>query len=254
MFPIKDSIRSPISPVVVYALIAVNTAVFIYQSYQLSESASHIFSLQHALVPLRYFDTDWARQAGLDPKDYWPFLTGIFMHGSWWHLILNMWTLYIFGSSLEGRVRSLPFLAFYLLCGLIASLTHAYFNADSDVPALGASGAIAGVMGGYATTFPRARLTLLVPIIIIPLLFKIPALAFALIWFGLQFLQGFAELISPSMGGGIAWWAHVGGFLAGVLLIPLWRLTPDLTYDEDAPHLKKPVAPEPQGYEPGPWG
>jgi membrane associated rhomboid family serine protease len=180
------------------------------------------------------------------------------MHGGWWHLILNMWTLFIFGSSLEGRIGRLQFLNFYLICGISASFAHAYFNQDSAVPALGASGAIAGVLGAYATTFPRAKLTILILIVIIPFFFKIPALAYALIWFVFQFAQGFIDLASPSMGGGIAWWAHIGGFLAGVALIPLWRFGPDRTTDESQPRLNASVAPVAtggaSGWTRGPWG
>lgn len=230
MIPIKDSIRIPRPPAVTYGLILVNAAVFLYQSI-LSPDASYIFSVEHALVPRRYFDPVWAIYYGLSPDNYWPFITGIFMHGGWLHIILNMWTLYIFGSSLEGRIGRIPFLIFYLLCGVAASFAHAWFNSDSVVPALGASGAIAGVTGAYAVTFPRAKILILIPIVIIPLFFHIPALAFALIWFGLQFLQGAIDLVSSSMGGGIAWWAHIGGFIAGVALIPLFRFGPDQTRD-----------------------
>ncbi len=180
------------------------------------------------------------------------------MHGGWWHLILNMWTLFIFGSSLEGRIGRPQFLSFYLVCGLIASIAHVYFNQDFAVPALGASGAIAGVLGAYATTFPRAKLTILILIVIIPFFFRIPALAYALIWFGFQFAQGFIDLASPSMGAGIAWWAHIGGFLAGVLLIPFWRFGPDRTFDESQAPLPAPLTTVASngtsGWTRGPWG
>ncbi len=162
MFPIKDSIRISITPVITYAIILINTVVFLYQ-YSLTTKQSYYFSMLHALVPRRYFDPAWAAGIGLNQHDYWPFITGVFMHGGWWHLIINMWTLFIFGSSLEGRLGRLPYLSFYLVCGVIASFTHAYFNQDLDIPTVGASGAIAGIMGAYATTFPRARVTILIP-------------------------------------------------------------------------------------------
>jgi membrane associated rhomboid family serine protease len=230
MIPIRDSIRIPRAPVVTYGLILVNAAVFLYQ-ISLPPQASYLLSVEYALVPQRYFDPAWARYYGLSPDNYWPFVTGTFMHGGWLHIILNMWTLYIFGSSLEGRLGRVPFLLFYLACGVAASFAHAWFNQDSSVPALGASGAIAGVTAAYAMTFPRARLLLLIPIVIIPFFFTIPALAFALIWFGIQFLQGAIDLVSPSMGGGIAWWAHIGGFVAGVVLIPFFWFGKDETRD-----------------------
>ena len=232
MFPLRDSIRIPFAPLATYLLILTNAAVFLYQE-QLSARAAYEFSLRYALVPRRYFDPAWAHIHGLNPHDYLPFIAGTFIHGGWWHIILNMWTLFIFGTSLEGRIGRLGFLSFYLACGLIASFAHAYFNMDSTVPALGASGAIAGVLGAYATTFPRAKITILILIVIVPLFFKVPALAYALIWFAFQFLEGFMNLASAGTGGGIAWWAHIGGFLAGLALIPLWRLGPDRTYDEE---------------------
>ncbi len=221
MFPIRDSVRTLQTPVIVYLLIAVNAAIFLYQE-SLGNNAAVLFTYQHGLVPIRYFDPFWARRNGLPATDYWPFLTATFLHGGWLHIILNMWTLYIFGASMEGRMGSIPFLIFYLACAVASTATHAWFNAASDVPVIGASGAIAGVIGAYAVSFPTARITLLVPIIIIPLIFDIPAVAFAAIWFGMQVLQGAWETLSPSLGGGIAWWAHIGGFIAGILFLPLF--------------------------------
>ncbi len=257
MFPIKDSIRIPFPPYVTYGLILVNALVFLYQA-SLTPYGAAAFSYEHALVPRRYFDPGWAKAYGLSATDYLPFLEGTFMHGGWWHLILNMWTLFIFGASLEGRIGRWQFLTFYLACGLSASFAHAAFNQDSTVPALGASGAIAGVLGAYATTFPRAKLTILILLVFIPLFFKIPALAYALVWFGFQFAQGFIDLATPGAAGGIAWWAHIGGFIAGLVLIPLWRFGPDLTFDDAQPRLEPPPAPvatqAPSGWTRGPWG
>jgi len=262
MFPLKDSIRIPFAPIATYFLIFINAIVFLYQR-SLSEAGAYAFSLQYALVPRRYFDPAWAHAHGLSPNDYLPFISGTFIHGGWWHIILNMWTLFIFGASLEGRIGHLGFLSFYLVCGAIASLAHACFNMDSTVPALGASGAIAGVLGAYATTFPRAKVTILILLIIIPLFFKIPALGYALIWFGFQFLEGFIHLASPGTAGGIAWWAHIGGFAAGMVLIPLWRFGPDRTYDEEqmryprrwpAPGAASNNSGESSGWTRGPWG
>ena len=260
MFPIKDSIKIPITPVVTYGLILINVLVFLYQN-ALSPKEAIVFSYEHALVPRRYFDPEWAQDNGLSPTDYLPFIEGVFMHGGWLHLILNMWTLFIFGASLEGRIGRLQFLSFYLVCGLLASFAHAYFNQDSTMPALGASGAIAGVLGGYATTFPRAKLTILILIIVIPLFFRVPALFYALVWFAFQFAQGFIDLAGQSAteGNGVAWWAHIGGFLAGIALIPFWRFAPNRTYDESQPRflpdLPSAAAPgDSSGWPRGPWG
>jgi membrane associated rhomboid family serine protease len=127
----------------------------------------------------------------------------------------------LFGPVIEDRQGPLGYLAFYLICGLIASVTHAVFNAFSTVPVLGASGAIAGVLGCYMRLFPLARVVVVIPILFIPLFFELPAFLFAGFWFLLQVLQGTAELLGPSTGGGVAWWAHIGGFVAGFALAPL---------------------------------
>jgi membrane associated rhomboid family serine protease len=131
--------------------------------------------------------------------------------------------LWVFGPTVEDRLGHGTYLVFYVACGTAAALAHVVFNPTSTVPALGASGAIAGVLGCYVRLFPLARLIVLVPIIFIPLFFEVPALVFVGIWFILQVLQGTAELFMPSSGGGVAWWAHIGGFLAGLALGPVLR-------------------------------
>jgi membrane associated rhomboid family serine protease len=205
----------------VWAIVAVNALAFLYQQ-SLSAPEQQWFLYQHALVPRRYFLPWWGAANGLSPLDLTPFVTNTFLHGGWLHIILNLWTLYIFGPALEDRLGPARFLALYLLSGLAASVTHAVFNAASPVPVLGASGAIAGVIAAYAVRFPYAWVRVIVPIIIIPLFFSIPALVFAGIWFFLQVLQGATELMNPFAGAaGIAWWAHIGGFIAGWVLLPL---------------------------------
>jgi membrane associated rhomboid family serine protease len=220
MIPIRDSIVVRTTPTVVYALIVANVLVFLLQ-ISMTGVVGREFIYEYALVPLRYANPNWAAYQGLSPNDYSPFVSSFFMHGGFLHILVNMWTLYIFGSSVESRYGSVTFFVFYLLCGIAANIAHFYFNQDSAVPVLGASGAVAGVMGAYAMTFPRARLIMLVPIVFIPLFFELPALSFVVLWFGLQVLQGAVEMLRPSMGGGIAWWAHIGGFIAGIALLPL---------------------------------
>lgn len=218
MFPIRDSVARSRQPAVVWAIIALNVAVF---AYQLSLTAPELqaFIVQHALIPLRYFSPSWAARHDLSPADVTPFLTNTFMHGGFLHIILNLWTLYIFGPALEDRLGPARFLALYLAAGVIASIAHAAFNASSALPALGASGAIAGIIGAYAVRFPYAWVRVLVPIIIFPLFFSIPAMLFAGLWFLMQVMQGTGSLFLPGDGGGIAWWAHIGGFLAGLFLV-----------------------------------
>jgi membrane associated rhomboid family serine protease len=205
----------------VWAIIAANAAAFLYEQ-SLSERQLEWLLYEHALVPARYFLPAWGQLGGLSPTDLTPFITNTFLHGGWLHIILNMWTFYIFGPALEDRLGMGRFLALYLLSGLAASVTHAVFNATSQVPTLGASGAIAGVIAAYALRFPHAWVRVVVPIVFIPLLFSIPAMLFAGIWFLMQVVQGTSELMLPIGGAaGIAWWAHVGGFIAGLVLLPL---------------------------------
>jgi membrane associated rhomboid family serine protease len=205
----------------VWAIIAANAAAFFYQ-LSLSGPELDGFLYRHALVPARYFLPAWGAYEGLSPTDLTPFITNTFLHGGWLHIILNLWILYIFGPALEDRLGMARFLVLYLLSGLAASVAHAAFNATSQVPVLGASGAIAGVIAAYAVRFPYAWVRVVVPIVIIPIFFSVPAMVFAGIWFFLQVLQGTSELMTPFTGSaGIAWWAHIGGFIAGLVLLPM---------------------------------
>lgn len=240
MFPLRDSVSRTHTPWVVWTIIAVNAAAFLYQ-LGLSERGLQWFLYQHALVPLRYFSPGWAVGNGLSPADLTPFVTNTFLHGGWLHIILNMWTLYIFGPALEDRLGPARFAALYLAAGVAASVLHALFNAASPIPVLGASGAIAGVIAAYAVRFPFAWVRVLVLIVFIPLFFSIPAMLFAGIWFLTQVIQGTSELFMPFAGSGIAWWAHIGGFLAG------WALMGML----DRP--TGPTAGIPVRYNGGPW-
>jgi membrane associated rhomboid family serine protease len=150
--------------------------------------------------------------------DYWPFITSMFLHGGWLHIISNMWTLYIFGDNVEDRMGTMRFVMFYFLCGLAAGIVHILTNLSSTIPTVGASGAIAGVLGAYFLLFPTARVITLIPIFIFPLFVEIPAITYLIIWFISQLFSGVLSLGLPDDVGGIAWWAHVGGFVAGMML------------------------------------
>lgn len=219
MFPVQNGVPYRTAPFVTWSLIVINVAIFLYQ-ISLSPPALDRFLAQYALIPGRYFvQLPFLPEPTL--ADYLPFATNMFLHGGWLHLILNMWTLYLFGPSVEDRMGRGRYVVFYLTCGIAASAAHAYFNSTSFVPALGASGAIAGVIGCFVRLFPLANLIVVIPILFFPFFFEVPALLFAGIWFLMQIVSGMIELLHPSIGGGIAWWAHVGGFIAGVLLTPL---------------------------------
>ena len=216
MFPIKTSIQYRAVPLVVLALIAVNIAVFLLQQSGAPNEARR-FLYEFALIPARFLQPDGY------PGVLATLITTAFMHGGFWHLAINMWVLWLFGAPLAAGMGARRFLAFYLVCGVLASLTHVAVNLDSVVPTLGASGAIGGVLGGFSRRYPRARITFFVLLIIFPLFFTLPALIFAGGWFVIQLLGGLADAgISAAGAGGIAWWAHIGGFVAGLLLVGLF--------------------------------
>lgn len=218
MIPIRNAVPSRYPPVVTWLLIATNCLVFLLQN-SLSPADLEEFLRDFALIPARY--TAGFVDGDVSAADLFPFFTMMFLHGGWLHLILNMWTLWLFGPTVEDRLGHGRYLAFYLACGLAASIAHVVFNPTSIVPALGASGAIAGVLGCYMRLFPMARIVVVVPIIFIPLFFEVYAFVFVGLWFLVQLFQGTAELLLGISAGAVAWWAHVGGFVAGLALGPL---------------------------------
>lgn len=216
MFPFIDTAPRAARPVAVFSLIAVNTLVFLWMT-TLPPRTLQAVLMQIALVPARYAHPAEAMRVGLDPNNWWPFLTNAFMHGGWLHLITNMWFLWIFGPAMEARLGRLWFTLMYLSGAVAASIVQVVTQPDTIVPVLGASGAIAAVIAAYAFTYPRARVITIFLLVFIPLFFPLPAILFALIWFALQVIQGTADLAVPSMAGGVAWWAHIGGFAFGAL-------------------------------------
>ncbi len=216
MIPIYDTAPRARRPVIVLSLIALNTIVFLGMTTLTKEGVAWVM-VHLALIPVRYSQPEAALAAGLDPSNYWPLLTNTFLHGGWLHLILNMWTLWIFGPAMEARCGRPGFSILYLAGAVAASAVHVVANWESAIPALGASGAIAAVIAVYAVSYPRARVILLVPILFLPLFIPVPAIFFAVFWFLLQMLQGTMELFAPSMAAGVAWWAHIGGFVFGAL-------------------------------------
>ena len=218
MFPLRDDAPRFGTPFITLALIVVNVAVFVYQFWLAIESpgAQQTFVETFGAIPLR------AEQAlaGRYPliEGIGPVFTSIFLHGGWLHLIGNMWFLWIFGDNVEDELGHFTYLLFYLACGLLASLAHILANPESMVPAVGASGAIAGVMGAYLVRFPSARITTLVWIFVFITTIELPAVVMLVYWLAIQFFSGAAETGGAGTGG-VAWWAHVGGFVAGAVLI-----------------------------------
>ncbi len=216
MIPIRDSVKSQTFPLVNSAMIAINSLAFFYE-LSLGEQLNQFFQV-YGLVPAHFVDD--LVQFNLTGALI-PIFTSIFMHGGWMHFIGNMWFLYIFGDNVEDSMGHGRYLFFYLLTGVGASLAHVFFNVSSEVPTIGASGAIAGVMGAYMVLHPRGRIVTLVPIFFI-FFVNVPAVVFLLIWIGLQTLQGVTAL-GANVTGGVAWWAHIGGFALGAILIFLFR-------------------------------
>jgi membrane associated rhomboid family serine protease len=213
MIPIHDTLRSSTYPVVTHLLIGVNLAVFLFQMTLGPELERFIYF--YGLVPARYSVPRIAGYFSLG-QQLFALLSFMFLHGGFWHLLGNMWSLYIFGDNVEDHLGPLRYLGFYLLCGLVSGLTHILLNLGSNVPTIGASGAIAGVMGAYFLLHPRARILTLIPIFFIPYFIEIPAFFFLGVWLLLQFLNAAGSQAGMT---GIAWWAHIGGFIGGMLLV-----------------------------------
>jgi len=200
-----------------WLIILVNGLVFAYE-LSLPFPALKGFFFEFGIVPARYSHSGGLSSTGLPPLGYLPFLTSMFLHGGWAHVIGNMWFLYLFGDNVEDRMGHLGFLFFYLSSGLFAGAIHYWTNTHSALPTIGASGAIAGVMGAYFVLYPRSRIITLIPIFFYPLFVEIPAIVFLFFWFMTQILSGSLALVSGQSFGGIAWWAHAGGFAAGIIL------------------------------------
>lgn len=218
MLPIKDSIPSYNTPAMLYALLIANGVVFVFE---MSLGEDEIKAFFHVFGFIPSYLTDFFQGESSDMNIFMPLLSSMFLHGGLAHLIGNMWTLWIFGDNVEDRMGSLRFLIFYLLCGIIASLVHWMFNPLSNVPSVGASGAISGVLGAYFLLYPLARVIVLVPVFFWPFFFDVPAMFYLAVWFLGQIIGAQLAPNDPSVGG-IAFAAHIGGFISGLLLMPLF--------------------------------
>jgi membrane associated rhomboid family serine protease len=218
MVPLRDDNPTRIVPVVTYALIAINIAVFLYE-LSLGEQLEAFFRVW-AVIPRELTASFAGQPTGLPFPAWVTLITSQFLHGGFLHVAGNMLFLWIFGNNIEDKLGHVKYLIFYLACGILAGLTQWFFSSDSIVPSLGASGAIAGVMGAYILRFPKAEILTFVPGFFIT--FRVPALFFLGFWFAQQALYSFASLSVPTnvgmQSGGIAYWAHAGGFVFGAIL------------------------------------
>jgi membrane associated rhomboid family serine protease len=213
MFPIKDDIPSKKFPLAIIFLIAINAAVFAYQLTLTPEQLA-IFIFRYGFIP-----------ANLDfyaPQTLIPLVTSIFMHGGWLHIISNMWFLGIFGDNVEDKFGHLKFVFIYLAFGIGASLAHYFINPASAIPAIGASGAVAGVLGSYLIFFPRAKILTIVVIIFFITAVQVSATVWLGLWFGLQIL-GALQLVH--LGTMVAYWVHIAGFLIGFITAIIGKIT-----------------------------
>jgi hypothetical protein len=222
MIPLRDNIPARHYPVVTHVLIAVNVLVFMAQvTHGPRELQEFVFT--YGLVPARY--TVERFSAYFSPfQQFFSFFSFMFLHGGFLHLIFNMWTLYIFGDNVEDRLGSFYYFIFYIGCGLVSGMAHFFLNLESTTPVIGASGAIAGVMGAYFLLYPGSKILTLIPIIFIPFFVEIPAFFFLGLWFLMQLLNAAGTQAHQA---GIAWWAHIGGFVCGMLALKLFPLLPD---------------------------
>lgn len=223
MFPIKDYIPRRYTPFALWALIAANALVFLFELSLPEDQLNQLFHIL-GVVPARYFQPEWAAWAGYPETGGLPFVAHMFLHSGFFHFLVNMWILVVFADNIEDVMGPLRFVLFYLSCGLLALFGHMAFFSQSTVPVIGASGAIAGVMGAYMRLYPQAQVLTLVPIFFFPLFINLPALVFLGLWFLMQFSSGVVATVGTQGAGGVAWWAHAFGFVAGLLLIPLFKV------------------------------
>ena len=226
MIPLRDTVPTKNYPVVNTTIIGLNVIIFLYQLTQSVGLERFIYI--YGLVPARYSVPQISAYFTAFQQVF-SFFSFMFLHGGIWHLVGNMWSLYIFGDNVEDRLGPLRYLAFYIICGLASGLSHLLLNLNSNVPTIGASGAIAGVMGAYFILHPRARILTLIPIIFIPYFLEIPASFFLGIWFVLQFINAAG---SHGQASGVAWWAHIGGFVFGILFLKLMLILPSASPPE----------------------
>jgi membrane associated rhomboid family serine protease len=230
MIPLRDTVRSKNFPAVNTGLIVVNVLVFLWQ-LSLGPHLEEAF-YSFGIVPLRYSDPSVSIHFTTF-EQILPFFSSMFLHGGVFHILGNMWFLYIFGDNVEDNLGHIRYFLFYVLCGVTAGLIHLLTNWHSKIPTIGASGAIAGVMGGYLLLYPRARILTLIPILIFFQLFEIPAFIFLGYWLLIQIVSG---SLTASNVGGVAWWAHVGGFVSGLILVKILGVIPRTGLNEGLRH------------------
>ncbi|MCS7168726.1 MAG: rhomboid family intramembrane serine protease [Gemmatales bacterium] len=225
MIPLWDNIPARRFPLAMWAFIALNTLVFLLEQTLKPAELERLFWL-NGIVPAYTLRLIQEGSWPLLATEVVPLFTSMFLHGGWLHFLGNMWTLYLFGDNVEDRMGTARFAIFYLACGILAGVFHILAEPMSYVPAIGASGAISGVLGAYLLLYPYARVFTLVPIFIFPWLVELPAVIFIGFWYLTQVFEGVLAIAHEVAYQGVAWWAHIGGFLAGLTLTPFFVRRP----------------------------
>ena len=213
MIPIRDTAPCYSKPLVTWGIMAVCIGIFIAMQIMPDETAVSLLN-RYGMVPIRYT----GHYAGLPFDGYFSFISNLFLHASWMHLLVNIWFLWIFADNVEDRMGRLPFLIFYLLCGAFATLLQWYFDPTLAIPVIGASGAIAGVLAAYFFLYPLERVIVWVPLFFLPIVIHVPAITFLGLWVLLQLHNATTAIIFEGGTAHVAWWAHLGGFVAGSVL------------------------------------
>lgn len=229
MIPIRDTIRSKTFPIINWLIIGANALVFLFELSLSPQSLVQFISIFGIIPEQLNILRPWVMIA--NPLPLVTLITHMFLHGGWVHFLSNMWILYIFGDNVEAKLGHFRYAIFYILGGMAAGLTQVLIAPDSSVPSIGASGAIAAVLGAYLVLFPHARVITLIPIFIFFWFVDIPAIFYLGFWFISQLFSGILSLPTAGAVGGVAWWAHIGGFIYGVFLHKLFvKRTPSDTY------------------------
>jgi len=226
MIPLRDTVRSRTFPIVNMSIIIVNVLVFFGESGLTEMGLTELF-YTFGLIPSWFLQTV---ERGEFVQGVIPLFTSIFLHGGWLHIISNMLFLWVFGDNIEDRMGHFKYLLFYLIVGVIGNIAQVMANPQSTIPIIGASGAVAGVLGAYYISFPRAKILALIPIVFFFTLMEVRASFFIIFWFVLQVFNGVFSL--TAVGNSVAWWAHIGGFLGGLILIKFFRGQRKLIYLE----------------------
>ena len=227
MIPVRDNISARRYPLITVALILVNVVAFLYE-LSLQPEARNELIFFYGFVPTKLtleYPVEAVGNTGIS------IFSSMFLHGGWVHLLGNMWYLWIFGDNVEDRMGHFRFLLFYLLCGTLAASAHVVFNLGSEIPSIGASGAVAGVLGAYLLSYPFARISTLVPLVFFWPVVQLLALLVLGLWFLIQIMNGTAAVaVAAETVGGIAWWGHIGGFVSGMFLIGFFARHPVRRY------------------------